>query len=145
MKYCLISKNVVVNVIEADAEFIQEISADYDAIHQSVDCGIGWTWDGKTISAPAVTEAAPTVSVAKVRYIAVGSFFDRFGDQKWPILSSADPVVQALVMDCSVRTKTGINLDAPDVLGGINLLQSKGFKVSKESVLDAAIKDSELP
>lgn len=90
---------------------------------------------------------APVVVPVEVapRYIAVGSFFDRFGTQKWPILSSVDVVVQALVKDCTVRTKTGINLDAPDVLGGVKLLQSKGFAITVAAVIDAPVRESERP
>lgn len=84
-------------------------------------------------------------AVAAPRYIAVGSFFDRFGAQKWPILSSVDAVVQALVKDCTVRVKSGINLDAPDVLGGVKLLQSKGFAVTVDAVIDAPVREGERP
>lgn len=91
--------------------------------------------------APVVVEPAP----AAPRYISVGGFFDRFGAQKWPILSSTDVTVQALVKDCTVRTKTGINLDAPDVLDGVKLLQAKGFAVTVADVIDAPVRESERP
>ena len=101
--------------------------------------GPGWKHNSDgTFSPPATQDAAP-------RNIAVGSFFDRFGTNKWEILSSDDAAVKALVLDCSVRTKVGINLSNPDVARGVQLLQAKGFAVSAELVIDAPILESEKP
>jgi len=89
--------------------------------------------------------AAPPPVAVPERFISVGSYFDRFGDQKWPILASTDQFVQALVKDCNVRVKTGINLAAPDVIKGVKLLQAKGFPITIAAVIDAEIKESEQP
>lgn len=126
MRYEIIENDQVVNTIEADEAFMSEAYAP-GSWRISADAGV---------TAP--VSPAP-------RYVSVGAFFDRFGAQKWPILSSVDPVVKALVVDCSVRVKTGINLDAPDVAAGLQLLQSKGFDVTTAAVIDAVVKDGERP
>ena len=50
----------------------------------------------------------------EVRHITVGAFFDRFGEQKWPILADTNAGVQALIKDASVRK--WINLDDPQAI-----------------------------
>lgn len=78
-------------------------------------------------------------------YIAVGSFFDRFGALQYAILSSIDPIVQALITNASVRVKTGINLKSAATSLGIDILIAKGFAVDKAAILDAPVQDNERP
>lgn len=77
--------------------------------------------------------------------ISVGAFFDRFSIHKWPILSSQDGMVKALVADCNVRVKNGINLDASDVRQGLLLLVSKGFAVDPDAIIGAPVRPNERP
>jgi hypothetical protein len=79
----------------------------------------------------------------EVRHITVGAFFDRFGDQKWPILASTNPSVQALIKDASVRT--WLNLDSSQLLAGLNMVKAAGFPIDPEAILSAPIKPSERP
>lgn len=101
----------------------------------------GHAWVCAVYTAPPEPVAPP----APPRYISVGSFFDRFGADKWPILASTDPLVQALVKDCTVRIAQGINLDRPDVAGGVALLSSKGFTNVTAAVITDPIQESEKP
>ena len=78
-----------------------------------------------------------------VRHISVGAFYDRFGDQKWPILSSTDPSVQGLIKDTQVRKY--IDLDSPQLPAGLDMLIAKGFAVDKDAILNAPIQPNELP
>lgn len=120
MKYKI---NSTGNVIVADQAFVDaHYPGDYELIEE-------------------VSAHAPTAP----RYISVGAFFDRFGADKWPILASTDPFVQALVKDCTVRIAQGINLDRPDVAGGVALLQSKGFASVTSAVITDPILESEKP
>lgn len=77
------------------------------------------------------------------RHITVGAFFDRFGDQKWQILSSDNPLVSALIQDCSVRKY--IDLDHPSLETGMDILVDAGFTIDPEAVLGNPIEDIEKP
>lgn len=85
---------------------------------------------------------APTPTPA-LRHISVGAFFDRFGAQKYPILASSEPMVQALIKDCTVRTF--IDLDRADLPMGLQMLVQAGFAIDPEAVLTAPILDNERP
>lgn len=75
------------------------------------------------------------------RFIFVGSFFDRFGAFKWPILADANPMVQALVKDCQVRRY--IDLDNPELPAGLGMLVQAGHAIDPEVVINAPITESE--
>jgi len=75
------------------------------------------------------------------RYIFVGSFFDRFGQHKWPILADANPMVQALVKDCQVRRY--IDLDNPELPYGLQMLVDSGHAIDPNAVINAPITESE--
>jgi len=86
---------------------------------------------------------APEVELAPLpRRISVGAFFDRFGDQKLPILASADSGVKALILDCSVRQY--IDLDNPALPYGIDMLIAAGFVINKSAILTAKIAGAEM-
>lgn len=77
------------------------------------------------------------------RIITVGAFFDRFGDQKWAILSSNDPLVAALIQDVSVRRY--IDLDDPQLPSGLDMLIEAGIEINVEAILNAPISNQERP
>ncbi|GAB2799111.1 hypothetical protein GCM10027040_27700 [Halomonas shantousis] len=77
------------------------------------------------------------------RHITVGAFFDRFGDQKYPILSSDNTQVKALITDCTVREH--IDLDSATLPAGLQMLVDAGFTIDPEAVLSGAVQDSERP
>jgi hypothetical protein len=70
-------------------------------------------------------------------HITVGAFFDRFGDQKWPILADTNASVQALIKDASVRK--WINLDDPQVLTGLQMVQAAGHDIDPATIISAPI------
>jgi hypothetical protein len=86
-----------------------------------------------------VAEPAPP----ELRHITVGAFFDRFGDQKWPILADTNASVQALIKDASVRK--WINLDDPQVLTGLQMVQAAGHNIDPEAIINAPIQPDERP
>ena len=53
----LIRDGVVANVIVGSLEFAQSLG--FDAAVETDSAGIGWAWDGETLSAPVVETAAP--------------------------------------------------------------------------------------
>lgn len=75
------------------------------------------------------------------RYITVGAFFDRFGTQKWAILQDSNPLVQALIKDCSVRKF--IDLDAVDLPDGLQLVVNAGHNIDIDYILNNKIKPYE--
>jgi hypothetical protein len=130
-RYAQLNGNTVVNVIES--EF------DPDGINGNwVACGNaspGWVYDGSTFNPPAPEP--------EVRHITVGAFFDRFGDQKWPILADTNASVQALIKDASVRK--WINLDDPQVLTGLQMVQAAGHDIDPTAIINAPIQPEERP
>jgi hypothetical protein len=79
----------------------------------------------------------------EVRPITVGAFFDRFGEQKWPILADTNAGVQALIKDASVRK--WINLDDPQVLAGLQMVEASGHDIDPEAIINAPIQPGERP
>ena len=77
------------------------------------------------------------------RNITVGAFYDRFGDQKWPVLADTNPSVQALIKDCQVRK--WINLDDPQVLTGLQMVQAAGHDIDPTAIIAAPIQPDERP
>lgn len=77
------------------------------------------------------------------KYISVGSFFDRFGEFKYPILASTNPGVQALIKDCSVRNY--IDLNRADLPLGLQMIIDAGFAIDSNAILNNPIQDNERP
>ena len=69
-------------------------------------------------------------------WINVGPFYDRFGAYKLPILASADPLVQAIIKDTTVRKYIDLHGRRPELAQALALLRSKGFAVADADVLD---------
>ena len=101
-----------------------------------------WTGE-KWVLMPYASPPAPAPAPPEQRHISVGAFFDRFGAQKYPILASPEPIVQALIKDCTIRKF--IDLDRADLSMGLQMLVQAGFTISPEAVLTAPILDSERP
>lgn len=99
----------------------------------------GYVWEMH----PYVVPQEPTPPVVVDARICVGGLFDRFGDQKIPILASADPVVQAIIKDATVRQY--ITLTSADLARSLDILIGKGFAVDKERVLSLDITEEERP
>ena len=79
----------------------------------------------------------------EIRHITVGAFFDRFGDQKWPILADTTASVQALIKDASVRK--WINLDDPQVRTGLEMVVAAGHTIDVDAIITAPIQPDERP
>lgn len=112
------------------------------AIHQpdmveiggSTGAFLGKLYDGSFFTAP--------VAVLP-RLITVGAFFDRFGAQKYPILASSNPTVQALIKDSSVRNY--IDLKDPVLAAGLAALLGAGFAIDPAAIVNAPVQPSEMP
>lgn len=123
MKYEILDGQTVINTIMADAEFMAQAYP-----------------DGNYREVPEVDAPAPA---AAPRHITVGAFFDRFAAHKWPILADTNPVVQALIKDCSVRKH--INLDDPQLPAGLGLLVEAGHAIDVTAILTTPVQDGERP
>lgn len=146
MEYALIKNGKVENVIVADPDFIALIAPELDHIEaldtlheQGLGVGIGWCWNAQDgFIRPPAPEPVP-----EKRHITVGALYDRFGVEKYAVLASTDPVVQALIKDVSARKF--IDLDRPDLLQGLQLVQSKGFAIDPQAIVSAPIQSNERP
>lgn len=122
MIYEILNGETVINTIVADLAFMQSVYPDGN--YREV----------------VVPEPEPT---PEIRHITVGAFFDRFGDQKWPILADTNASVQALIKDASVRSY--INLDDPQVRTGLEMIVSAGHAIDVDAIIDSLILDFEKP
>ena len=148
MEYALIKSGEVKNVIIAEPDFITQIASEWDHIEeidtpheQGLGVGIGWAWTAESGFVAPVAPPAPAPNPD--RHITVGAFFDRFGAEKYAILSSDDALVKAMVTDASVRKF--IDLDRPDLLTGLQMVESKGFDIDPQAIIDAPIQPGEKP
>ena len=128
MQYALINKNKVVDVITADAEFVQAISGNWDHIEridtpaeQALGAGVGWGWDGSSFVAP--DAAAPQPAPTWEWLIDIGPFFDRFGAAKMAVLTSADAGVQAILKDVQIRK--WLDLKLPELAQSVAYVGTK--------------------
>lgn len=128
-----------INVVSAVTETTEPLTpADHLVEVEGFDVGlIGRVYDAGTQS---FTPAPPA---AQPRHVSVGSFFDRFGQHKWGILADANPAVQALVKDCSVRKY--IDLDDPQLPGGVAMLVGAGHAIDATAILTSPVQASERP
>ncbi len=92
-----------------------------------------------------VEGVAPPTALDPAQWrIWVGSFFDRFGAYKIPILADADLVVQAIVKDATVRRYIDLIERRTELEQAIALLQSKGHAVDAAVILDLEPTASEV-
>lgn len=96
-RYEILDGETVVNTIVADLSFVE---AHYPGAYREVP---------EPTPEPLTWDNAPP----EYWWIEVGSFYDRFGAAKVPVLASPDATVQALVRDTQVRKY--IDLKRPDV------------------------------
>jgi hypothetical protein len=90
---------------------------------------------------PDDTPGEPLPPEPEIRRITVGAFFDRFGDQKYPILASSDLGVQAVIKDASVRSF--IDLDSAQLLSGLNMIVQAGFDIDPDAIVSGEIQREE--
>lgn len=133
IRYAQIMNGEVATVIES--------ATDPDGINGNWiacgDAGPGWLYADGVFTPPVAPQALTQ------RHTSVGAFFDRFGPLKWAILSSTDPMVQALVKDCSVRAH--IDLDNDQLPGGLDMLVAAGYAIDKSAILNMPVLAKELP
>ena len=94
--------------------------------------------------APDAPEQLPVVDPALWR-IDVGSFFDRFGDAKLPILSSENTIVKAMITDASVRKYIALIERKDELAQMLGLLQSlvPGINLDVAAILETQPTDAE--
>jgi hypothetical protein len=124
------------NIVVAVTETSGEVNAPHMILIDMFDMSLlGATYiNGGFVKPPAPPE---------IRHITVGAFFDRLGDQKWPVLADTNASVQALIKDASVRAY--INLDDPQVLTGLQMVQAAGHDIDPAAIITAPIQPEERP
>ena len=97
-------------------------------------------WNGMELTTHYHTEVVEVVEeeifIPEKWYINVGAFYDRFGAYKIPILASSNPIVQAIIKDTTVRKYIDLKGRRQELVQAMYLLQSEGFAVDIQSVLD---------
>jgi hypothetical protein len=155
-QFALIQNHTVTNVIEADeatpagAQYLASLTPPFTVVNlqasvqasqaPGLPVGIGWRYDP---GANTFTPPVPSPRAPQPRRIAIGAFFDRFGPAKWAILSDANPAVQALIKDCSVRQF--IDLDRTDLPQALGLLVQAGHAIDPQAIITAPIQAHEAP
>lgn len=149
--------NEVVNLVDVKEDqwdvYVQTYEKDNPALkvlkRSEVQCaedytstcvGIGWTLGAGNLWNPPVVEPVEPIVYEN---IAVGSFYDRFGAEKWAILMSEDAMIKAFISDTRVRKY--ISLKAQDTIDGVNYIHTSGFKIDPEMILNTPIQPNELP
>jgi hypothetical protein len=94
--------------------------------------------------AQAAPEAPADTTRAEDWHINVGPFYDRFGAYKLPILASADPLVQAVIKDTTVRKYIDLKGRRAELSQALGLLRAKGFPVTDAAVLDVQPTSAEV-
>lgn len=139
---------LVINVIAADDAMTNaEITAMVESAHPgltwadvtTVVCSPGDTYISGSVTPAAASNAAPYDP--RIWWIDIGPFFDRFGAAKYAILASADPMVQAIIKDVTVRQF--IDLKRAEVGVGLDILLAKGFAIDKTAILTTATTELE--
>ncbi|MFT0533153.1 hypothetical protein ACMHYJ_10070 [Castellaniella hirudinis] len=127
-RYEILDGETVINTIISDAAFVE---AHHPGAYRMVPEPepTPFTWN----------QAGP-----EYQWIEVGSFYDRFGPAKIPVLASTDPTAQALVRDTQIRKY--IDLARPDVQQFIQYLGTVVPEVTPEvqaAVLSPRTTDNE--
>ena len=154
MTIALIRNGVVENVIVGTLEFAQTLG--YDACVETNEAGIGWTWDGVTLSPPNVPDPEPEVLP---RHITRLAFLQRITMNEHVAIELAsihDPAsdtatqVRAATLRKMlqlVNAATWIDLDRPDTRGMVQQIEAMGLLAPGRAleILDGEILPIERP
>jgi len=145
MKYAWLENPTTVrDVCDSDpvTRYTPEIAAMYDT-QVPDEIRPGATLENGVWVNPPTPTPQPEPLAPEIRHITVGAFFDRFGDQKWPILADTNAGVQALIKDASVRAY--INLDDSQVRTGLEMVVAAGHTIDVDAIITAPIQPEERP
>lgn len=154
MTIALIRNGVVENVIVGTLEFAQTLG--YDACVETDEAGIGWTWDGVTLSPPNAPDPEPEVLT---RHITRLAFLQRITMNEHVAIELAsihDPAsdtatqVRAATLRKMlqlVNAATWIDLDRPDTRGMVQQIEAMGMLAPGRAleILDGEILPIERP
>lgn len=109
-------------LVDGTIHLVIESETDPDGINgEWVACGNagpGWTYDGTAFAPP-----VPPVVVDPCQWlIDLGAFYDRFGNAKMAVLTSADAGVKAIMSDVAIRK--WIDLQRGDVASSLAYIGS---------------------
>ena len=137
MRYAQIDNNTVVAVSDLHSEVSAAHMIPLDA---ESPVSPGWFYDAAAgaFTAPAEPEPAP-----EARHISLGAFFDRIGPGRYAILADANPLVQALIRDVSVRKY--IDLSRDDLAAGLQMLVDAGHAIDVQTILSSPVLPGERP
>ena len=132
-RYAIIENNVIIRVHDMEVVPTEE----HIELKSTDNMWIGWVRNTASGSWSEGTLPQPVIPVlASDWWIDIGPFFDRFGAQKIPILASTDPVVRAIILDCTVRKYIDLQGRKSDIEAAMDILIAKGFNIDKASIVE---------
>jgi hypothetical protein len=132
-RWALIKDGVVDSVVEQDEQ--PQIEGDWVVLEDGY--GPGDYYSGDVFIHP-----DPVDDPAKW-LIDIGPFFDRFGAVKFSILTSANPLVRALVTD--IQCRKWVDLQRPEVEQGLDMLISLGVSGMTPELKEAILTTEPTP
>lgn len=117
MRYLLIKNNIVVNAIEADSEFISNLSG-YDHKILTDNYGIGFSYINGVFSEPELQPVGSNgISLTQLE------FLRRFSaEERIAIRSSDNPIIVDFLHLLNLAQE--IKTDDPDTIAGVNYLET---------------------
>ena len=118
MRFVILENNIVVNIALADGplgeNWIQNDTA-----------GIGWSYDGKTFTAPVIPEA-PKVPV--VRTLSKLEYMNRFHEEELvAIYTAAKSVILVEIWLEKFKLASNVDLDDPATIAGLQIMEKVGL------------------
>ena len=155
MQYALINAGQVVNIIEADADFIDSLQG-FDAAVAHDQAQIGWAWDGQQLHAPAPPPVPeqPAPVFTKLTKLGFRGRFTQAEKTAIELASLDDPAApmaqrqQAAdirVYLADVAAATYIDPQHPETRAGVQALEAAGLIGAGRAlqILDAPIQAEE--
>ena len=153
MQYALINAGQVVNIIEADADFIDSLQG-FDAAVAHDQAQIGWAWDGQQLHAPPAPPAAPLPT--RITRLAFRNRFTLAEKAALEFAALDDPaaalaqrqqsaLLRAMLADQAVAKY--IDLADPSTVAGVQLLEQSGLLAAGRAadILGAPVQPGEQP
>lgn len=153
MQYALINAGQVVNIIEADADFIDSLQG-FDVAVAHDQAQIGWAWDGQQLHAPAPPPAPP--APPRITRLAFRNRFTLAEKAALEFAALDDPaaalaqrqqsaLLRAMLADQAVAKY--IDLADPSTVAGVQLLEQSGLLAAGRAadILGAPVQPGEQP
>ena len=150
MQYALINAGQVVNIIEADADFIDSLQG-FDAAVAHDQAQIGWAWDGQQLHAPPAPAAPVFTKLTRFGFRGRFTQAEKTAIELASLDDPAAPMAQRAqaadirVYLADVAAATYIDPQRPETRAGVQALEAAGLIGAGRAlqILDAPIQPAE--